>query len=58
MSDRVVKKEQNKSSFKVLKWFLIILAIAGLEAGGIATAVKLTELRQDNAKAQFKNNLA
>ena len=58
MSDHAVKKEQNKSSFKVLKWFLIILAIAGLEAGGIATAVKLTELRQDNAKAQFKNNLA
>lgn len=57
MSERAVKKEQKKAFPKVLKWFLIILAIAGLEAGGIVAAVKLTETRRVDTNAQLKNDL-
>ena len=57
MSDRAVKKEQNKAFPKALKWFLVILAIAGLEAGGIVAAVKITEMRRTDSNAQLKNDI-
>lgn len=57
MSDRAVKKEQKKAFPKVIKWFLAILVIAGLEVGGIATAVKITEMHRADANNNLKNNL-
>lgn len=57
MSERAVKKEQNKAFPKVLKWFLAVLMVAGLEVGGIAAAVKITEMRRSDTNSNVKNNL-
>jgi len=57
MSDHAVKKEPKKTSSKALKWLLVILVVAVLEVGGIAGAVKITEMRRADTNNQVKAHL-